>query len=360
MALRIVFALFISFPFILGCGGSDVLKFLIFMGLAEIQERAHRALPPYDRINGNAESYFTDPEMLAFCHALKRKDTAEMERLLRNGLDINAIGKKKKAEGNVDITLLRLAFPMGEDIFKWMLLHGADPWYRQELPKDQFTLSPADDAASLWYQNALFDVDISHYLKLILDFGPPPPPGELDRLLAEIVGSSVEKTAERVQWLVDAGADVNTTKRDLPIILEAASPSIMLILLKAGADWQVIGKDGTRGNDVVLEVARMQPFRRREPENDAERKWNQAYQELCRWLTQRGANIELAVEKLQETRSGEALKDWSIGKEWPHPPGAPQVIGNPFNPVNGNVIYPTSFPREKRTWLPPIQAPAGP
>ena len=364
------------------CGCDDVAKIskgfrqamAAFFSVIEIgNPRLFHRGPPHARLKMEAENYFTDPDMIAFCHALERKDIAEMERLLRNGLDINAIGKKK-AKGNGEMTLTRWSLPMGEDIFKWMLLHGADPWYEQELSKDGYMSSAALLMAKLdpmdLLQRACHDVDFTHYLKLMLDLGPPPPPGELDRLLAETVsGGGGDNFVERVQWLVDAGADVNTTKHGVAIIFEARAPSIMLILLKAGADWQLNGgKDGTRGEDVVLKLARMLvPFGQNHEEfarYDAERRklyeQDPAFHELCRWLKQRGANVELAVEKLRETRSGVALERWRVGKELPYPPNAPQVIGNPFDPVTGNVIYPSYIPREERTWLPPIQAPAGP
>lgn len=93
------------------------------------------------------------------------------------------------------------------------------------------------------------DVKFEHYLEQILDIGPPPPPGELDRIFVETVtelyGGGGTNTPQRVQWLINAGANVNAEVDGDPILLRATFSrcATQLVLLNAGADWQRISEE---------------------------------------------------------------------------------------------------------------------
>lgn len=60
------------------------------------------------------------------------------------------------------------------------------------------------------------------------------------------------------------------------------------------------------------------------------------YQEISRWLTQRGARIDLAVEQWKSRRAADVLREWSFGlehevKKMKTP--RPQVIGDGKRPT---------------------------
>ena len=75
----------------------------------------------HERFGWKAEDYFTDPKVIALCHAIEASDLAEMERLVKAGADVNAQGKDK-------MTPLMWAFPDNQlPRFKWLLEHGANP-----------------------------------------------------------------------------------------------------------------------------------------------------------------------------------------------------------------------------------------
>lgn len=49
----------------------------------------------HQRCGWKAVDYFTDPQVIALCHAIEANDLAEMERLVTEGADVNAQGKGK-------------------------------------------------------------------------------------------------------------------------------------------------------------------------------------------------------------------------------------------------------------------------
>jgi hypothetical protein len=75
----------------------------------------------HQRCGWKAEDYFTDPKVIALCRAIEANDLAEMDRLVKAGADVNALGKDK-------MTPLLWAFPDNHlPRFKWLLEHGANP-----------------------------------------------------------------------------------------------------------------------------------------------------------------------------------------------------------------------------------------
>lgn len=69
---------------------------------------------PHERLKWKAEDFFTDPGVISLCRAIEKRDVAEIERVVKSGVNINTKGR-----GNM--TPLFWAFPMGEGVFKKML-----------------------------------------------------------------------------------------------------------------------------------------------------------------------------------------------------------------------------------------------
>jgi hypothetical protein len=68
-----------------------------------------------------ADDYFTDPQVIALCHAIEANDLDEIDRLVAAGANVNALGK-----GNM--TPLLCAFPDNKLArFRRLLEHGANP-----------------------------------------------------------------------------------------------------------------------------------------------------------------------------------------------------------------------------------------
>jgi hypothetical protein len=75
---------------------------------------------PHQRLGWKSRDFFSDKGVIALCNAIEKKDLAEIDRLVKSGVNVNAKGR-----GNM--TPLLWAFPMGEEVFKQMLELGADP-----------------------------------------------------------------------------------------------------------------------------------------------------------------------------------------------------------------------------------------
>ncbi len=68
-----------------------------------------------------AEDYFDDAQVIALCRAIEANNVQEMERLIKNGANVNALGK-----GNM--TPLMWAYPDNKlERFQTLLKHGANP-----------------------------------------------------------------------------------------------------------------------------------------------------------------------------------------------------------------------------------------
>ena len=80
-----------------------------------------RERTPHELMGWKAEDYFEDRKVVALCKAIEADDVTELDRIVKEGADVNAKGK-----GNM--TPLLWAFPGGKlDRFKRILEHGANP-----------------------------------------------------------------------------------------------------------------------------------------------------------------------------------------------------------------------------------------
>jgi len=72
-------------------------------------------------VSWKAEDYFDGPQIIKLCHAIEKNDVDEMNRLIAEDADVNAVGKD-------GMTLLLWAFPDHKpERFECLLKHGADP-----------------------------------------------------------------------------------------------------------------------------------------------------------------------------------------------------------------------------------------
>ena len=118
----------------------------------------------HQRCGWTAEDYFTDPQVIALCHAIEANDLVEMERLVKAGADVNAQGKDK-------MTPLLWAFPDNHlPRFKWLLEHGANP---NVVVEGEFntrqTISRGDSVTHMACKTSL-----SGYFEAVFDNGGDP------------------------------------------------------------------------------------------------------------------------------------------------------------------------------------------
>jgi hypothetical protein len=155
----------------------------------------------HQRCGWKAEDYFTDPKVIALCHAIEANDLAEMERLVQAGADVNAQGK-----GNM--TPLLWAFPDDHlPRFKWLLEHGADPNVKIESEFNTRGFMVPGDAVTHFVCKTAFP----GYFEAVFEHGGDPnlrtSRYEDVPLTLVIKGGGGGNRAEMIRKLVAIGAD---------------------------------------------------------------------------------------------------------------------------------------------------------
>jgi hypothetical protein len=248
----------------------------------------------HQRCGWKAEDYFTDPKVIALCHAIEANDLAEMERLVQAGADVNARGK-----GNM--TPLLWAFPDNHlPRFKWLLEHGADPNVKIESEFNTRGFMVPGDAVTHFVCKTAFP----GYFEAVFEHGGDPnlrtSRYEDVPLTLLIKGGGGGNREEMIRKLVAIGADPDIHSGLRTQAMRAVSwggqYALASLLLDLGADHRVYEKNGMRRliHFVVLEE---QAFRGNEPQQKAD------YQALLKRLTDRGESIELARKDIARWRS---------------------------------------------------------
>jgi hypothetical protein len=152
----------------------------------------------YERVQWNAEDVFDNPKVVALCKAIEQRDLAEIDRLVADGADVNAVGRGK-------MTPLLWAFPdKTPDVFKRILEHGADPNVRLDY-KNGSGLSGTKDGSAVVHLAAENSSPV--YLRYVMHHG-----GDLNLpdsrfgktpLVFLIEQSTMRDKTEHVQILID-------------------------------------------------------------------------------------------------------------------------------------------------------------
>jgi len=276
---------------------SSALIMAVALCLAAVGCGATNLLPSrtyHQRCGWKAEDYFTDPKVIALCKAIEANDLAEMERLVKEGADVNAQGKGK-------MTPLLWAFPDNHlPRFKWLLEHGADPNVKIESEFNTRGFMVPGDAVTHFVCKTAFP----GYFEAVFEHGGDPnlrtsryEDVPLTLVITEGGGGNRE---EMIRKLVAAGADPDIHSGLRTQAMRAVSwggqYGLANLLLDLGADHRVYEENGMRRliHFVVLEE---QAFRGDDPRQKAD------YQALLKRLTDRGESIELAREDIARWRS---------------------------------------------------------
>lgn len=188
----------------------------------------------YDQAKWQASDYFTDPQVIALCHAIEMHDIAEIDRLVKAGADVNTKGK-----GNM--TPLLWAFPADEKVFKSILEYGGDP--NVIVTEDFGTRGLIYPGTSVMEMSTASS--FPNHFTYVMDHGGDP----------NLINSKTKRTPiftaiiyggqkERVTRLIEAGADINyqfSEGAETPLIEAAGGQhwKVALMLLQMGADYTV-------------------------------------------------------------------------------------------------------------------------
>ncbi len=236
----------------------------------------------HQKFEWHAENFFDDAKVVELCRAIEADDLNTIERLLKAGANVNAIGK-----GNM--TPLLWAFPDDHLLaFETLLKNGADP----NVEIDDNVIPPT---AAFYPKDSVTQMvcrsSKSKYFELVFDnggdpnlpgwFGDPP-------LIAVIKHGPCKK--ERIKKLIEVGADID--KKDnsgttpvMTAVVYGGQYDIAIFLLELGADFTIHRKVARLVHDVVGEKARV------EQSSSARR---DQYRELVEWLESNGESIKEA------------------------------------------------------------------
>lgn len=278
----------------------------------------------HERLKWKAEDFFTDKGVIALCKAIEKKDLAEIDRLAKSGVNVNAKGR-----GNM--TPLLWAFPMGEPVFKKMLELGADPnvkFSRQVWPFPLFDgYSVMSTCANpTFVEGGLHDeyfrgVVMDDYLKLVLKHGGNP---NIEDAVGEtpVFYLGGKNVPEKLQLLRKAGANINhrNSSSRTPLLSRTRASSYLLCLLKAGADYRMTNDNGS---DLVLILENLKTPQRAGgiPQPIVDEEIANA-QPVFDWLSNEGVNWKEARKALDSPETMRNLKN--LPADYKHRPWLPQ------------------------------------
>lgn len=238
----------------------------------------------HQRCGWKAEDYFTDPKVVALCHAIEANDLAEMERLVHAGADVNAQGKGK-------MTPLLWAFPDNKlPRFKWMLEHGANP---NVVVEDEFNTQQniaRGDSVTQMACNSSFP----GYFEAVFDHGGDPNlrrafsgPGFDSTPLHSVICFGGGDRRAKVKRLIELGADMNALAGDTPVMRAVGwggQYDLAIMMLEAGADWRQYQEN----NILRLIHVIVRNEHRLAEQSPAQR---ESFHELVKWLEDHGESV---------------------------------------------------------------------
>jgi hypothetical protein len=280
---------------------------------------------PHNRLGWKAEDFFTDKGVIALCKAIEKKDVAEIDRLVKSGVNINAKGR-----GNM--TPLLWAFPMGEEVFKKVLDLGADP--NVTLSEDFLLLkgksvvfASVELADGPMHYEYFRDVPMENYLSLVLDHGGNPnaedPNKETPLFCIAHRCPNVEK--KMIRLLAGAGANINhrNYNASTALIRSVGRAGHVLSLLETGADYRLCDDLGW---DFVIRLQRekdsLESDLRKYPNNALSTGQLPALKPVFAWLADEGVNWQAARKALDSPETMANLKN--LPADYKHRPWLPQ------------------------------------
>ena len=204
----------------------------------------------YERYRWKAENYFNDRKVIALCKAIEAQDLIEINRLIADGADANALGRD-------NMTPLLWAFPTKNlAVFTRILEAGADP-------NVQITSGFGvilGDETKIWAGKSVMELAAltvaPGYFEAVMRHGGDPnlvskeagvPNTPLHSIASEWdprvpAKAKIDRIAH-AKLLLNAGADINAVSfKGTPITVAViyGQFDLALFLLEAGADWESV------------------------------------------------------------------------------------------------------------------------
>ncbi|MEM9658550.1 MAG: hypothetical protein AAF961_09345 [Planctomycetota bacterium] len=237
-----------------------------------------------------AEKFFDDPQVIALCEAIEANDLEEIDRLVADGADVNALGK-----GNM--TPLLWAYPENHpERFKRLSEHGADPnvVFESDFNTRMSIVRPGD---SVTYMACA--CEFPGYFDQVLDHGGDPDFVQSkygETLIYKLLTGDCADKKAKVQRLIELGAEVDPDPRvgtDCYLMpaketaIAFVQYDIALMLLQAEA----VHNDSIDDNGLLIHL--LATAERRFPLSLSEQQ-QEDYHRLVHWLETHGELIEAA------------------------------------------------------------------
>ena len=248
----------------------------------------------HEQLGWRAEDFFDDPRVIALCEAILADDLPAMQKAIDARADINAIGKH-------GMTPLLWAFPDHKpDRFRWLLERGANPnvCITKNLSKG---LPLVDRGMSVTH--LAIDAMWPDYYRWVLDHGGDPNllcEGQREPLLHVAFQALVPNKKERIEALLDAGADIDAKGSGGGTVAMAAASlayfDVALMLVDRGARIDVYREGGNQqlAHCVIKNESKLERY------SEANR---QAYDELVDRLEKRGVDFDKARADIARWKS---------------------------------------------------------
>jgi len=234
----------------------------------------------------NAEDYFSDPQVINLCAAIRANDLDQIEQLVKAGANVNAKGKH-------NMTPLLWAFPDNKlPRFQKLLELGADP--NVVIESDFNSKGQIHAGHSVTHLAAT--TAFPGYFKQVMKHG-----GDahlLDRksnetLVHAIISSPAPNKKERIQLLLDKKVDLDHISNlyDTAVMRAVGwggQYDIALMLLEAGADPKVYR---AKSNKKLIHVVAQDESR---ASRSSDNKMKSEYNALVKWLAERGESLAKA------------------------------------------------------------------
>lgn len=205
---------------------ADTIKVLFLMMLSFQTSCAGVNSDPLGRLkNMKAKDYFEDQTQVRFVQAVEKGEESRMRDLLKQGADVNAVGKEEMRPLFWAITKQSLSG------FQFLLENGANPNIEFFDPSRERPLAIVELAAIM---------EDSRFLELLLKHGANPDYRPESQTRTVIWDAILNRRIENVSILIEAGADLSYQDKSgsTPMMTAAGVKNFDMVymMLEKGAD----------------------------------------------------------------------------------------------------------------------------
>ena len=243
-----------------------------------------------DRLGWKANEFFSDPKVIDLCQAIEKDDINHIEKLIKEGADINCLGKD-------NMTPLLWAFSAKLQTFECLLKHGANPnvQFKSDMGTNGQFMHKDDSVMILCAKT-----EREGFLKAALENDGDPNVAEGWMGFTPLKWVTTRGDLDGAILLINAGADIDYTCSQGFIPLENAinynQYKLVLLLLNSGADYKKIyGYNNSFCKTILHTLAskRVDLYDRYNEETKKD------FDNVVKWLSDKGMSIERANSQLK-------------------------------------------------------------